>query len=901
MPYPHRRSGIDAPVADRPITAPRAPAAVSSTIPPAASLISSLQRVAGNRAVQQLLGGRRLAAAPPATVQRQIIIGAAEADGDAQPLVLGGQVALDLLVDHYPEVFGGEVLLETASFYLAILQVMEASHRRFATIGDLAAAVEQERRNQLRDPSATAETAPARGLDGPAPASPSSGEVSRGGPEVATADYHGNAIRQYRLSMAHGHAWGSEAEATVVAESLGVRFRIYHFADERAAAPTYHVEVGVAGPIYPLHFDPTPGHYSLLTLDPHGRFLLHGNRYRLVEVARDGDCLFSAAFQAANGRAPSAEDVRGLRAVAASMVPPDVIAHMLAQVEPAQPAVKDPSAQGGEPAQGKRKRDDKAKDLAPFMSRINYLLNRYPNLFYLLRAQHSDFGQLFGGFSETRLALFYNDALMPKRPVAAEQRESARLGPDDLRLPALPEPADPREAADQLELVLSRARDVVNRLRLSQAPAQVLYEPLTPEEMGEWEEAIREGMEHHTSRDEFALNPRTRATTLDERDASPGGGTAERAASSRRSEAIAIPLPSDDIEAAKAFREEYVYNSNASDKSDFYQPDVRERQTAEMRDQRRDAALAPLREGTLKLHANEEHSEQLMLAGGPWEAITTIALETAWREATRADERSAEPRPDLRAVQTPHTFTVVINRAACPACTDTLVAAIRLFWRACEELFGLAPGTGRTALGKIFRFELSVTGMYTAGNGDSTTANDLAALTVSGWTIGLHHDKSGGLAPQGYALVEALYGHHERGEVNSLVGQGRESIKPISAAGKLALGHARKFKEPKMTHRPPGQRAADLTALTMLLDGKSSARAVIAAAKGFLSQAATELANYPDLDSDTFTRSAEKLVETRLTAAAEYGNDNLAGLRGYLSAVLTALYDLLDEQRLDKL
>ncbi|MBA3530580.1 MAG: hypothetical protein H0T73_01475, partial [Ardenticatenales bacterium] len=111
----------------------------------------------------------------------------------------------------------------------------------------------------------------------------------------------------YRLDMAHGGAWGSEAEAKPIAEALaanGQRVKIRIFRMNGKGQPQCYTEAGAGRNIDILL---TGGHYQILMWDK-------GVPY-VIDVAGDGSCFFNAVYEAIYGRPPSAKEVEEFRAL----------------------------------------------------------------------------------------------------------------------------------------------------------------------------------------------------------------------------------------------------------------------------------------------------------------------------------------------------------------------------------------------------------------------------------------------------------------------------------------------------------------------------------------------------------------------------------------------------------
>lgn len=912
---------------------------------------------------------------------------------DEEPIITDEKGALQLLKVYYPDLFEKE-LIDHDEDYIILLQLMSEGNSEFSSFEELGNALEIERRRQIssygkKEPKDKEDMKEKLKLDDVDMKEKKELSFEKVNDEIISSgildsieeeqEYDEEAILQYRLSMAYGRAWGSEAEATVVADSLGVRFRIYTF-DNHSTVPTSNIIVGAGGPIYALHYDPSPGHYSLLEPDPGGLYHLHGTRYKFVKIPKDGHCLFGAGFRAVTGRAATPNDIYNLRAVAASMVPDEIVQQMIITLgyglkksekpKEKKEEVKEDFSDSDEIMKEKDVKDKDVqekgvKELKPFMSRINYLLNRYPNLFYPLRSQHTDFGKMIGSFSETRQMFFYNDMLVPKVPMETEKSEKDsddELSDEDIvmdktqskddkpvKAPDLPlklsiledKSGVPdilamrnalKKMSEQMQLFISETEKSMKRMQQKDIENEeeeedddddetdnpVLYELLTPEQFEHYELAIREGLKHHNLKDEMDLGKielkKPHYFEKEDEDDEIDSDKKEKDKDDKDDIDFSIPLlQEEDVDTAKEFAKRYQYSSNDPEKRSYHLPHIREKQESEMRELRKDKALVHLRKNKLKF-SNKDHAEQLLVSGRPWEAITTVALDEAFREATTetlSDEEimidlSDKKKIDIKKIKSPHVFTVVINRASCPSCTDALISAIRLFWRTCAKVFELDEKTARESLGHIFQFELSVTGMYSAKNDDSTTENDLKALQLSGWQVGLHHDKSGGLAPQGYSFVEALYGKHDKEKIDKMAGKGQPSVKSISMEDKLELGKVRKYKALDVISRGPKNRDEDVKRLTEMLDPKKSIRTIIQRGKEFIGHAIDEISNYTYLDSENYETQATEIFETMMssqlfTEIKRGGNEKTtADIIKELLKCLNDIYDLLDKMRTDK-
>ncbi|MCU0433491.1 MAG: hypothetical protein MUC87_08565 [Bacteroidia bacterium] len=868
-------------------------------------------------------------------------------------------------------------------------------------------------------------------------------------------DYNKDSEANYRFSMAHGSRWAGEAEAAVLADSYGVRFRIYYFENAEETVPQYDITVGSGGPIYALHFSPQPGHYSLLVHDPAGIYLLNGIRYKFVDIPGDGHCLFAAGFRAVKGRKATPEDIRSLRAVVAAMVPQEVVEQMI--VELGGSVAKEKTYQEDDEEFEKIKdeeneeeedeNDFEMSDLSKkgadsgksklFMSRINYLLNRYPNLFYGLRSQHSDFGSLFGGFSETRQMFFYNDALVPKlpdhlqeeppipvyefinaektpkepspdfkqEPESTPQSKPSKSAPiskpakskssssssntndkESVRFkmpvaPQLPEidtldeetlenlvqalseynkqmyryidEVDPylrqryskpsKESSNNALPQTSIAKGIISGETASTRHGSN-FSPLLPYNFYPYEINTREAMEHSNLNDKAMLNqinfipsvslkdkteiesnqsvlndtntlsnPAANDIEIPDSDKSapslssssslkqPAKPTPEQIKEQQRRKDLMIKNPElllgQDIDAVKHFNRMYQYSSNDPDSNRYLLPENQERINSEVRKLRKDEKIGKLRKGVLKF--NNNHAEQLLVSSIAWEAITTQALELAYKESILNDRKN---KPNIKNIESKHVFTIVINRSSCPSCTDALIAAIRLFWNICGELFDLNPDEAQKTLNHIFSFELSVTGMYSSSNkNDTTTLNDIQALEASGWVVGLHHDKQGGISSQGYALAEALTGEKNVDTINNNAGRGQPSVSTISTDDKHNVSNIRKLKKETLKSRGPENRAGDINTLTQLLNSQQNGRGIGNQGIPFLESVIDEICNNQDVVAANFKEAAEPLINALREEAGGVRNnqDQMKQLRSRFIACLNAIYDLLDKHLKD--
>lgn len=147
---------------------------------------------------------------------------------------------------------------------------------------------------------------------------PANGLLVQNLPPQTTMDH---LVAAYRADMLQD-AWGSEAEATVIADSLGRRLKIHKFNSEREVVSSMAVEVGRQGEQYHLR-QVNNNHYEVMVpvaeayRGPLNSIVIsEGQYYRVIGVRGDGHCLFRAIYRARHGRDATLDNIRELRASA---------------------------------------------------------------------------------------------------------------------------------------------------------------------------------------------------------------------------------------------------------------------------------------------------------------------------------------------------------------------------------------------------------------------------------------------------------------------------------------------------------------------------------------------------------------------------------------------------------